>query len=333
MKHLFIINSHTTFLTSMGTAEYLSLPQNDVIFAYMRNYKNSITKVPYKVIDVTELYNSTVQYYNGKQLREVIGEVDEFIKNKINCPYNLYVPHLVVPLFKILYTSKFCKRVSYIQEGAYTSPKAFTTNISTLKKIKQFIKLRFRGDRWFDGEWYMAGTIYKQRYLDSYAINDRFWQYLPSRKHIVKWPKPEIKVEMDRDYPVFIFDGFIKNGHVEQDIYIKNIKRLVEEYASSNGNYIKFHPAQAEGEKKEILNVFRNNEKNVRIFDNSFPMEYIIMSTNNMTYVGFGSSLLYYARDFGHKVICHEEWLIETSEKYRKFKARYGVPNFSNINA
>ena len=31
MKHVFVINSHTTFLTSMGTVDYLRLRDKDVI--------------------------------------------------------------------------------------------------------------------------------------------------------------------------------------------------------------------------------------------------------------------------------------------------------------
>lgn len=328
MKHLFVINSHTTFLTAMGTAEYLHLSAGGGIFAYMRNYKNTVIKNPYKVVDVTQLYNSTVMYYNGKPLNEVVHEIDSFVNNCIKDEYFLYVPHLVVPLFKILYTNKRCKKVSYIQEGAYTSPNAFCTNISLFKKIRNYLKLRVLGNRWFDGEWYMAGTIYKQRYLDSYAINDRFWKYLPSTNHVVKWPKSEVKIEMNKDYPIFIYDGFIQNGHVEHDVYIANVARLVETYALKEGNYIKFHPSQSDEEMQEILSIYRNKEKKFIVIANSLPMEYVIMSTHNMTYVGFGSSLLYYARDFGHTVCCHDEWILETSGKYRQFKERYGVPTF-----
>ena len=327
MKHLFIINSHTTFLSAMGTADYLHLPQNDVIFAYMRNYKNSVTKVPYKVIDVTELYDSTIQYYSGKPLSYVIKEIDEFVDHNIKENYSLYVSHLVVPLFKILYTNKLCKRVSYIQEGAFTGKNAFCTNISFVHKLKNFIKLYFRGDRWFDGEWYMAGTIYKQRKLDSYAINDKFWQYLPSQNHIISWPKISLPIDINNNYPIFIFDGYVANGMSEYDVYLSNSKRLVEEY-SKDTNYIQFHPAQSEKERTEICNYFKEQNKSVKILSDTVPMEYIIISAKDLTFIGFGSSLLYYATDQGHKVVCHDDWFIENSAKYQNYKKRIGTLSY-----
>ena len=328
MKHLFVINSHTTFLTAMGTVEYLHLSEDGVIFAYMRNYKNTVVDVPYRVVDVTELYDNTVLYYNGKPLKDVVNEIDKFVDREIKEEYSLYIPHLVVPLFKILYTNIRCKRVSYIQEGAYTSRKAFCTDIPLYKRMKNFIKLRFCGDRWFDGEWYMAGTIYKQRSLDSYAINDKFWEYLPSCNHIIRWPKVELNLKLDRTCPIFIFDGFIKNGHAEAEVYMWNIRKLIIEYSSSAGNYIKFHPAQSEDEQKEIRRLFHDERKKISIIDNAIPMELIITSTNKMTFVGFGSSLLFYAHDNGHTVYCHDDWMKETSEKYRNLSMRYGVPTF-----
>ena len=44
MKHVFIIHSHTTFLTAIGCVNYQKLTSSDIIFLYVRNYKNSIFK-------------------------------------------------------------------------------------------------------------------------------------------------------------------------------------------------------------------------------------------------------------------------------------------------
>ena len=92
MKHVFIINSHTTFLTSVGTVEYLKLNDCDVIFVYVRNYKNSVTKISYKVVDATNISNSCRKI--STQYKEYIREVDLFVSQNICDKYALYVPHL-----------------------------------------------------------------------------------------------------------------------------------------------------------------------------------------------------------------------------------------------
>ena len=52
MKHLFVIHSHTSFLTAMGTIEYLNLKEEDVGIAWSRNYHNILYNSNYKSEDI-----------------------------------------------------------------------------------------------------------------------------------------------------------------------------------------------------------------------------------------------------------------------------------------
>ena len=65
--------------------------------------------------------------------------------------------------------------------------------------------------------------------------------------------------------------------------------------------------------------------------DSDIPFELILSSTNQrLTVVGLGSSLLFFARDFGHTVICHDRWLVK-SKYYRRYKKECGFLFFDEI--
>ena len=325
MKHVFVINSHTTFLTSMGVIPYLGLNDDDVIFIYIRNYKNTITQIPYKTIDATKLALS--YKYITSNYDTIIRTTDSFINQEIGTRYNLYVPHLWHYFFQVLYTHPFCRRVSYVQEGGPAQTKVYITDVSLIECIKSYIRLAILKHRTFETKWYIKGCIYKQLRLDSYAINDVYFDNLPSVNHIVKWPKADIKLQINSKLPIFIFDGHIANGTVEPDIYIQACERIIKQYACVE-NYVKFHPAQRSEEREKILDLFIENGFRADVMTDDIPTEYIILQFSKLTFVGFTSSLLYYAQDNHHNVICCEDELILNSLKYRKHINECGFMTF-----
>ena len=332
MLHVFIINSHTTFLTAMGTVNYLHLKNDEVVFLYMRNYKNTITPVPFKIFDITLLFNKIQSKWNTPSFtnRQLISEADAFILLNIKEKYCLYVPHLWAVTFQIFYTHSLCKKISYIQEGAICQKKVFIVNRPFFAKLRLFFKLRFLKFRTFDGCWFIAGSIYKQKHLDSFAINNHYFENLPSRNHIIKWPVIKLDKYFNAKFFFFIFDGFVGNHIAENDIYINNCYRIINKYATTN-NYIKFHPEQSQSERDLIIKAFQKKGVQWEILEDSIPMEYIILSTQKMTFIGFGSSLLHYAKDLNHNVICHDDWMMESSSLFREHHHKYGLSLFKEI--
>lgn len=315
MKHVFVINSHTTFLTAMGTVEYLKLKDNDVIFIYKRNYCNKVTPVPFKVVEGTELANLCRNI--GVDYEGIIRKVDNLIDQNIEGKYCLYVPHMMHYFFQLLYTNKRCKRVSYVQEGGAVLTKVYENDVPLTERIKSFIRHAILGRRTFECQWYKKGTIYKQFRIDSYAINSLYFRSLPSHNHIVKWPECKLDLTIDSEYPIFIFDGHVRNGFVEPDVYMRVCKKMITENAAGK-NYVKFHPAQNEEERNNILAFFVECGCSTETMSDDIPLEYVIIQFKNLSFVGFTSSLLYYAHDYGHKVCCCEKMLIESSVAYRK---------------
>lgn len=325
MKHVFVINSHTTFLTSMGTVDLLDLKADDVIFIYIRNYSNSVCFVPFKACECTNLFNSCSRI--TENYPEKVSTIDKFISKEIKGKYNLYVPHLWHWFFQLLYTNKNCKRVSYIQEGGPAQTKVYVNDVPFLECIKSFIRLAILKQRIFESKWYIKGSIYKQWHLDSYATNDIYFKMLPSRNHIVKWPKIKLDIAINNEAPIFIFDGFITNGYVEPYIYLKCCKEIIKKHSKRN-NYVKFHPAQKEEEREIIISYFEEIGAIVETMRDEIPTEYVILQFSNLTFVGFMSSLLYYAHDFGHKVVCCEDLIINSSQTYQKHLENTGFMTY-----
>lgn len=328
MKNVFIINSHTTFLTALGTVEYLKLKDEEVILVYTRNYSNEITHIPFKIVEGTEITDACRTI--GDDYEGYIRKVDNFIDKNIEGKYNLYVPHFQHYCFQLFYTHKRCKKASYIQEGGPALTKMYENDVPLIERIKSFIRHTILGNRTFECKWYKRGTLYKQHSINSYAINDVYFHYLPSHNHIVKWPEEKLGVKLNADYPIFIFDGHISNGFVEPDVYMQICREMIAQNAAEN-NYIKFHPAQNKEERAAIRHFFADKGCSAEVMSDDIPMEYVIMQFKNLTFVGFTSSLLYYAHDYGHNVICCEKKLIEASEAYRKRLDTSGIQTYAEM--
>lgn len=342
MKHLFFIHSHTLFLTSIGVKQYLNISDDDTIFIYARNYNNSLFNLNFKTVDISILYSSLQvdrhkrMWKDKKYREEKIKEIDELINNITNNDvFEIYVPHLSFCLFKIASTHPNCTYTSYVQEGGVPFSTAFSSKFDFIHTVYFYLYNMFAASPRMkkNGRWYDKTLLKRQSGIKTYSISDSFFQHMPTYKRtncIVKWPSCDLQLNFNQESPIFVFDGFVFNHHIEKEYYLDKCKRIVEEEAGPT-NYIKFHPVQPEEERNVILSYFRNIGCEVSILKNDIPMEIVISSTEKMKYVGFGSSLLFFARDYGHDVVCRDEWLAQ-SPLYKEYKDNAGFLWFNETN-
>ena len=198
-------------------------------------------------------------------------------------------------------------------------------------KIKNYIfSLTWHTDRLVRPlGWYQPNHLSKQSMIDSYSLSSDFFRYLPSNNHIIKWPKYKITQTFPENARIFIFDGYVKNGLLELDYYIKVCKQVIKDKAGEI-NYLKFHPAQNKDEMNMIINIFKQLSLNELVFDSSVPFEVILSSNQKLNIVGFSSSLLKFAYDLGHNVSVND-FLLKQSESYSKHVASSGIPYMSDI--
>ena len=326
MKYIFVIHSHTVFLTALGTIEYLSLDKKDVIFFYARNYKNTIIKPSCTIIDISEMYKS---YQTGRKVlinrgyrKKKIREADEFVDRYIGEDYILFVPHFAFTLFQLLYTNHHCRKACYLQEGGIPFKQAYSITFPWYKRFfYSFINKTILSDGRIKlpRKWYVDGFLSKQGEVDAFAVSKTFFKYLPADIHIVKWPIIDTGVTIQSNCPIFVFDGFISNHHIEKDFYYMMCRKIIEKEKKSI-NYIKFHPMQSKEERLDILSFFKKEDNCISLDDN-IPFELILASKESLRVIGFESSLLYFARDLGHEVVFYGQ-LLNRSKLFARYKEK-----------
>lgn len=316
MKHVFFIHSHTVFMTSMGIVDYLKLQDSDIVFLYSRSYRNSIFELPFTVYDMSVEADKTANanYRDRSERQKSINLIDAIIQNYIGEKYVLYIPHISIRSCQLLYTNPLCQELAYVQEGGYPNIGRFIQKLSVYDKIRNYITNKWirRTDRVFRTVgWYQPGILTKQNSLNSYAINNEYFKYLPSINHVVKWPSHSISVDYGVSPVIFVFDCFAAYGVVAPDFYYGYCYKIIEKYASSN-SWLKFHPAQGENERAKIIEICKNKGIQPKICDDSIPMELVISSLSGLTFVGASSSLLKFAIDHNHTVYANDRLLADS---------------------
>jgi len=331
MKHVFIAHSHTLLLTSIGVVRYLELDEHDVLFICTRHFHAGYFPAGCTTVRADEEYdrwNVVIESGVRGDIRKTIKEVDEHISKWIGERYQLYVPHLANPVFLLLYHHPDCTRVSYVQEGAFTVKGMFVNRLSAIYKLRRrFALFRHKGSLRFYGIglWYCDGVLDRQKRVDAYAIYRQFFQYLPCDLHLVDWPDINVDNMLGIDGPVFVFDGYVKNHMAAEDYYLSRCDMMAERFHGEK-NYLKFHPAQSEDERTRICRMFESRALDYTVMDDLIPFELYIIKNSHMTVVGMSSSLLYYAQQRGHTVVCCDTWMLG-DPSYRKFRDA-GAPLF-----
>lgn len=329
MKYVFIVHSHTLFLTSVGTMDYLGLDRKDVILLFTRGYRTIVPAEGCRQIFCDKefaRFSLIKTPGNRRRVRSEIRSFDRMVDAWLegDC-FELFVPHLWDPFFKLLHTHRKCKRVSMVQEGAFTVERYFQNHLPLFKKIRHRAAsfLRWGTDRLYGAGWYMDGELVRQKSIDAYAIYPEFFRYLECTLHIVRWPVVEMQLRDLSDGPVFVFDGFVKHEYCSREYYLDACRRMAGRFAGRK-NYLKFHPAQSLEEREAICRFFEGLD--YQVLDDAVPLELYIYGGNHLRMTGMGSSLLYFAKAAGHEVHCCDMWLME-DPLYRQYHSQ-GVPLF-----
>lgn len=337
MKHLFFAHSHTLLLCSLGTINYLKLNHNDCIFLCTRNYIIPEGMSDCVAIDANKIFDDFNRNLTGslfdnlKEVKRFDRQLEFWTEGDI---FNFYTPHLYGGIYILIASHKKCKKVSFVQEGAYTIPSKFINHQNIYQKMRRWISslIHYGSFReYVCSGWYTDGCLPFQKKIDLYATSEMFFQYMPKGKccfHKISWPKCNLNLNIEYlDAPIFVFDGFVKNGVVDKDVYMSACKRIIHENYRER-NYLKFHPAQIQEERNMIVSFFVELGVYTEIFSDKIPFEFYITNCSNLTILGFSSSLLIYAKDAGHRVIARSSWLLD-SPLYRA-EVEKGYPVFDN---
>ena len=326
MKHLFLIHSHTIFLTSIGVIGKLNLKKEDVVFIYSRHYKNNLN-YSYKCFDFSKEIETSFHIMlsfsrkkftvNRKRRNKIVNFFDDFVADELGDSYYLYVTHLQSPSFQILATNSKCKECFFVQEGGRIMYDCL--NHHNLWYFILYNRLCLHDEKrfWKCYNWFPAPNDPYNRPVTVFAFDKEYFGNEPLQIIMVHWPNIKLEIELDAQYPIFVLEGAVELGQVEKELYFKSTDNLITACGKVK-NYIKFHPIQSEEIKLVYIKMFEDKGMKVKELPMDIPFELIVSSLTNLTICGFGSSLLFYAKTFGHKVISHEKDLLK-SYRYRNY--------------
>ncbi len=326
MKHVFLIHSHTICLTALGVIDRLKLKVEDVVFVYWRHYKNSLN-LPYRHYDMSKEIEASYHIIlswsrkhfliNKKNRDTVVGLYDKFIETEVGERYYLYSPQLSQVYIQIFATNPNCEEVFFIQEGG----RAMYSFLEqpNMPVFDWYNRLFLRNEKrfWKQTGWFPAKTARYRKPIVAYAFDKEYFGDKPSKTIMVKWPSFPLDLDIDTSRPIFTLEGAVELGQIERSVYVKAVEKLIDTCAKDR-NYIKFHPMQSAEIKAVYLDMFRQRGLEVEELPMDTPFELIVSSFKNLTVCGFGTSLLFFAKAFGHTYISQEENLM-SSRLYRRY--------------
>lgn len=326
MIHLFYIHSHTTFLSTLATIKLLNLSVSEVVFAISRNYKINNEKMfpPYKTIDFSNqfTYLMSNKYHVRRALKKT-EEIDSVINDQIGANYLAYLPHIGVFMTQIIASHTLCLEVNFIEEGSVCYSKRMQAKKGFLKNDLKYLisKLLIPSKRFW-----LTDLIFNDLYGNlnincTFGISLKTFEFLPYKKNIIQWQKLGLSFEINEKFPIYIFDALIEMNFVEPQLYWSAVKQMIQESAREC-NYIKFHPYQSSENKNSIKSLFETQKVIYIELAQNVIIEDVIVNKENLTFNGFSSSILLYAKINNHKVNSYEK-ILQNDKKYRGFRKLY----------
>lgn len=331
MKHIFIIGSHTPYLTALGTIQYLQLNKKDIIFIYGRNYKCYCIDNDIEQYDLSDLYYIYLKNRKRNEIHKQIEKIKIFINSTIKIPYTLYIPHLAFYFFQIWAMHPFCKDIKFIQEGItdFCLPnKRF--HIPSKKQIFTNLFLLNNTWCWETSKWNDTKKIRDKNITETFAISDKLFSSMSCKHTIIKWPQIKLPIKLDKSATFFVLESLVEQKYIEKEIFMDSCKRMINKYGKEK-NYIKFHPYQTKNNCKAILEIFTELGKNVKELPNDIPFEIILAEGNRLKICGFTTSLIYYAALLGHevhnctKLLCRSTYFV--NHYWKNYSKRLSIYN------
>lgn len=322
MKHVFVIGSHTPFLTSLGVIQHLELTQEEVVFVLGRNYRCDLLGQAYTKFDISDKYYIYLKGNTNKRIREHEAWLDQFIETHIGEPFVLYEPHLCFMTFQILATHPLCKDVKFIQEGIadFTQPEPVKRKISWKDLfIENFLT---RGTRiWMNQCWNDTRGLKDKKVSETFAITDKLFQNMHCKHTIVSWPVVDTQLKLDPQATFFVFESLVEQKNIEKEIFMAATRALIRKFGGKM-NYVKYHPYQTQANINEINQIFHSLGFQVQNLPGDVPFELILCSETKYKICGFTTSLVFFASLLGHEAhICVPA--LYGSKKFMTYWRRY----------
>ena len=293
VKHVFVIGSHTPYLTAIGVINKLELKHEDVVFVLGRHYKCFDQPKDIKVCDMSHLYFRLLRNLTPWNCKAYVKKIDDFIEENVGEDYILYMCHLLSYPNQSMATNPLCKEVKFIQEGIIDMCVGNPKHRITLKGIIGNTFYMNFGRTWKTDYWddYRCGVRHAS---ETFAITPSLFNKLDCKHTLVDWPKMNIPLTLADDGIYFVFESLVEQRNIEKHIFMEATEKMIRKYAGKH-NYVKYHPFQKQENKDYITSLFSKCGTTVEMLPDNVPFEMILATQPHMKVCGFTTSLIFFS--------------------------------------
>lgn len=341
MKYIFIINNHLLYYNYLNIIEINNLDINNCIFISVKNYKNYFFNKNIKHIDMTylskELNNHSLSFFDTKKLFTNIGRVQDFINESINENFEIYTHMIDNFVYTFTFHEKF-QSVHFVEDGlmAYHKNKSYyylRYNNILLNRLYYLYYLNIRQlnfFNFFENFFIQLISIFSNKYKQLnklkmpipcisnlyhkncesskyYSIYEDGFPFIDVKKKIIIgniYKDPNFNQSLDlSNCSILLFDANIceQRKLISESDFVTIVKNSLDNINKKNKIFYKFHPAQSDFIKTELKKFIEDNFLSEEL-NRDYPIEQIIVNFKNIHFIGFLSSLLFYAYREGHRV-------------------------------
>src|SRR6266496_1229351 len=347
MKHLFLVHTPITYLSSVSIISKLGLQREDAIIFFIQFDKAISSSDQYISITLNEFYKkerSFKKLYNYFRYFNIPGRIDPIIDATINNEkFVAYVPVLTF-IHKLFITHPNCCAFNFIEEGlahyykeetlenldpGYSKDLWRSSISQNTKKVLNEMYLVLRGYNFkLQGLPFSYSCYNSFEHVRFYGLTQDSFPLIDVRKKVIipfekkrfALQKPEYNVNLDGKI-VWIGDASVLRHGFSASIYIKGIKDGCIGFIKNRGEkeiFIKFHRDEPVQLRTAIKKLFQENGISFQIIPDSVIMELLLFKAENVTLVGIYSSLLYYASIMGHHSFSIYEFVKQEYSKVLK---------------
>jgi hypothetical protein len=343
MKHIFLVHSPVTYLSSVAVINELKISEENAIIIFFE-FKKLTQKNKYTAVSISEFYTKRgllKKTYNYFKYFNVIKRIDrlagEVTKNE---KFITYVPALIFA-GKALVTHKNCVAFNFIEEGLMNYYKEETLfGLTAVNSKDPWRSDLFKNPTLILNEIYqiLRGYNFKLQALpfsyscynglpnvffyglskDSFPlINKNKQVIIPFKKNIFSDIEQKQKFNLT-DQTIWIGDGAVIQHNLSVSVYIKGIENGCIKYLQQNNIqniFIKFHRDEPTSLRETVKDVFIKNGINITIIPDNIILELLLFESSNTTLIGVFSSLLYYAVIMNHSAFSIYNFLKEEYSK------------------
>lgn len=306
-KHLFLVLSN---ITQLVVEAYLNENQDlidDAIILYPKRFKpnTEIYSKYYPYFDDLYTYNILGKNFIKKQKQ--VEEIQFFIKSIIgNNTFVLYVPHFYINTLRTVALMKQCVDYKYIEEGtlSYMSEKNILIGMPD-------VKLSILQKK---GVGFSLKSAYPDKNKEGITISNLGFPFLKNKKvissisisHALKKWQSNNQIDLS-NCGVLVVDSTVENKVLKLEEYLIALMDSIAYFNEKNINkvYFKFHPDQ---HLYSLIDFYRQFflTKCFNIVFEELPqntsLEFVFMTSKNLTVIHTMSSLGFYSKIYGHHV-------------------------------